>query len=146
MASRHLVPFLSVSQFGKECRHAAQIKKKSMECRNCVSCLFNPGDLKDRRRMKTAIRAGWKAAQNAIFSRKYDLVVLDEIGSCLGYGMLSPAKLAGVLQKKPPGMEIVLTGRRFPPELLEYADYVTEMKDVKHPYRRGLTARRGIEY
>lgn len=74
------------------------------------------------------------------------LLVLDEAVSACNHGIIDEAALQSFLRSKPEGLEVVLTGRNPSRELLELADYVTEMKKVKHPYDRGVRARRGIEF
>lgn len=76
----------------------------------------------------------------------YDMVVLDEILVAVNKGLLSTARVLELIAHKSPQVELVLTGRGAPPEIIERADLVTEMKPVKHPYDRGITARPGIEY
>ena len=76
----------------------------------------------------------------------YDLIVLDESVSAYGYGMLENNTLLEFLRREGGRREIVLTGRNPLPELVELADYVTEMKKVKHPFDGGIAARKGIEY
>lgn len=75
-----------------------------------------------------------------------DLLILDEIVSACNYGVIAQAAVTGFLRKKPKNLEVVLTGRSPSEELLALADYVTEMRKIKHPYDVGITARRGIEY
>ena len=77
---------------------------------------------------------------------KYDLIVLDEAVSACGYGMIDADNLTEFLRQEGTRREIVLTGRNPLPELIELANYVTEMKKVKHPFDCGITARKGIEY
>ena len=76
----------------------------------------------------------------------YDLIVLDEAVSAYGYGMLGQTDLLSFLQHEGQTREIVLTGRSPQPELLELADYATEMRKEKHPFDRGVKARKGIEF
>ena len=76
----------------------------------------------------------------------YDLVVLDEIVSTYGHNMVNKETLLSFLKKEGDNREIVLTGRNPAPELVELADYVTEMKKHKHPFDKGVAAREGIEY
>lgn len=76
----------------------------------------------------------------------YDLLVLDEVISAYNHGAVERDLLVRFLQSKPEKLEIVLTGRNPAPELLESADYVTEMKKVKHPFDKGIMARKGIEF
>ena len=77
---------------------------------------------------------------------QYDLIVLDEAVSACGYGMIDAKALTDFLCREGGRREIVLTGRDPMPELVEFADYVTEMKKVKHPFDGGIAARPGIEY
>jgi len=88
----------------------------------------------------------WAEAEAAIRSGQWDLVILDEINYAIGYGMLDPAKVVAALQQKPEAVHVILTGRNAHPTIIELADTVTEMKQVKHAYERGVMAQRGIEY
>ena len=80
------------------------------------------------------------------FCINFDLLVLDEAITATGMGLLSERKLIDFLKHKPRGLEVVLTGHYMSDELLEVADYVTQMTKVKHPYDQGRSAREGIEY
>jgi len=90
-------------------------------------------------------RAGWQEARRAA-TRGHDLLILDEIGIALHYGLVDTAEVLALVRDKPAGLELVLTGRRMPDEILQAADLVTEMREVKHYHARGVPARRGIEY
>lgn len=79
-------------------------------------------------------------------SEQYDLIVLDEAVSAYGYGMIDADVLTEFLRMEGGRREIVLTGRDPMPELIELADYATEMKKIKHPFDGGIAARKGIEY
>ena len=79
-------------------------------------------------------------------SGKCDMLILDEINVAIEYGLLPLELLIELVKNKPFGMELVLTGRDAKKELIELADLVTEMKEVKHPYNDGTTARRGVEF
>ena len=74
------------------------------------------------------------------------MVVLDEINYAIGYGMLDPAQVAETLRKRPEMVHVILTGRNAHPSLVELADTVTEMREVKHAYQKGILAQRGIEF
>lgn len=74
-----------------------------------------------------------------------EVLILDEVMGAVGTGLLEESLVTGFLQAKPPQLEVVLTGRNPPPQWIELADYVTEMKKIKHPYERGIPARDGIE-
>ena len=88
----------------------------------------------------------WVEAGKSIQSGDWDLVVLDEINYAISYGMLDAAKVADFLKRKPEMVHVILTGRSAHPTIIELADTVTEMRQVKHAYERGVMAQRGIEY
>jgi cob(I)alamin adenosyltransferase len=92
------------------------------------------------------VEAAWAEAAAAILSGDWDMVVLDEINYAIGYKMLSPEAVAEVLRRKPEMVHVILTGRNAHPLLVELADTVTEMREVKHAYQRGILAQRGIEF
>ena len=92
------------------------------------------------------VEEAWQEAQQAINSGQWDLVILDEINYAISYGMLDPAKVVETLKRKPEQMHVILTGRNAHPTIVELADTVTEMKQVKHAYEKGVMAQRGIEY
>ena len=92
------------------------------------------------------VQEAWAEAKAAIFSGEWDLIVLDEINYAIGYKMLDPEKVVATLKKKPEMVHVILTGRNAHPSIVEIADTVTEMKEVKHAYQRGVEAQRGIEY
>jgi cob(I)alamin adenosyltransferase len=84
-------------------------------------------------------------ARQAMLSGDYDIVVLDEVNVALWFELLALEQVLAFLAARPPGVELVLTGRRAPAELMAEADLVTEMKEVKHYYSRGVVSRDGIE-
>ena len=90
-------------------------------------------------------REGWELSKQAITKGIFDLVILDEIIVAADLGMIALPDLIAVIQAKPAALELVLTGRNAPPELLQLADLVTEMAEVKHYYQTGVAARIGIE-
>jgi cob(I)alamin adenosyltransferase len=92
------------------------------------------------------VEAAWEEARQAILSGQWDLVILDEINYAISYGMLDPEKVAETLQQKPEPVHVILTGRNAHPTIIGLADTVTEMKQVKHAYEKGVMAQRGIEY
>jgi len=92
------------------------------------------------------VEQAWDEAREAILSGKWDLVVLDEINYAIGYGMLDPGIVAETLRSRPEMVHVILTGRNAHPTLVELADTVTEMREVKHAYQKGILAQRGIEY
>jgi cob(I)alamin adenosyltransferase len=92
------------------------------------------------------VEAAWAEAAAAILSGDWDMVVLDEINYAIGYKMLAPEAVVEVLRRKPEMVHVILTGRNAHPLLVELADTVTEMREVKHAYQRGILAQRGIEF
>jgi cob(I)alamin adenosyltransferase len=92
------------------------------------------------------VEDAWKEAEQAIMSGQWDLVILDEINYAISYKMLDPAMVVEALKHKPEQVHVILTGRNAHPTIIELADTVTEMKQVKHAYEKGVLAQRGIEY
>jgi cob(I)alamin adenosyltransferase len=92
------------------------------------------------------VEEAWNESREAILSGKWDLVVLDEINYAISYGMLDPQKVVEALKQKPEMVHVILTGRNAHPTIVELADTVTEMRQVKHAYEKGVEAQRGIEY
>ena len=91
-------------------------------------------------------REGWEQCRAAIESGDYDLVILDEITYCFTFDWLDLEEILDVLRRRPEGQHVVLTGRDAPQELIDFADLVTEMREIKHPYAAGVKAQKGIEF
>ncbi len=89
---------------------------------------------------------GLRQARAAMISGRYDLVVLDEVNTAVRFGLLAEDELLGLIEDKPQHVELVLTGRGAPAGVLARADLVTRMVEEKHPYQKGIGARRGIEF
>jgi cob(I)alamin adenosyltransferase len=87
-----------------------------------------------------------KTAEEAVKSREYDVIVLDEVNVALNLKLIRTERVLQLIKEKPAQTELVLTGRKAPKEIIEAADLVTEMVEVKHPYNKGFKARKGIEY
>ncbi|AOY57626.1 CobO2: predicted cob(I)yrinic acid a,c-diamide adenosyltransferase [Desulfococcus multivorans] len=92
-----------------------------------------------------AAQMGMERAEAAMADGKYNIVILDEICVAIYYGLLKTDVLLQFLEGKPHDIELILTGRYCPPELMEKADLVTEMKEIRHYYQKGIPARKGIE-
>ncbi|MBI5904432.1 MAG: cob(I)yrinic acid a,c-diamide adenosyltransferase [Deltaproteobacteria bacterium] len=90
-------------------------------------------------------KQGWEKAKRIIEGRQADILVLDEINCAMDFGLIPVGEVLEALRRKPDGMELILTGRGAPPEILEAADLVTEMREIKHYYKAGVDARVGIE-
>jgi len=96
--------------------------------------------------MRSAIQTVLQKISQMAVSRIYDLFILDEIVFCLSKGLARLEDIRNIIQNKDPSVEIVMTGRGATKELIELADLVTEMKNIKHPFDKGISARRGIDY
>jgi cob(I)alamin adenosyltransferase len=124
-AAARLAPDLTIRTFGR----AALVNLRSP----------TPEDL-------ALLREGFELARTAINGGEHDLVILDEINLALTYGLLPLEEVLATLRRRPAWVEVVLTGRQAPPELINLADLVTEMRPLKHYYEAGIAARRGIEW
>ncbi len=108
-------------------------------------------DTQDRARDIAAAEAGWAAAKEMIeacrgAAPRYDMLVLDELNIVLRYDYLPIQDVVEALSHRPPDLHVVVTGRNAKPELIEAADLVTDMTMVKHPFRDGVKAQKGIEF
>jgi cob(I)alamin adenosyltransferase len=103
-------------------------------------------ETQDRARDVAAARAAWEKAKTLISDSEHQLVVLDELNIVLRYDYLDAAEVVAALQARPPMKHIVVTGRNAKDELIATADLVTEMEQIKHPFRAGVKAQKGIEF
>jgi len=95
---------------------------------------------------KKMVREAWDEAKQKILSGNYGVVILDEINYALSYGFLPVEDVLDFLRNKPPMLHVILTGRDVKPEIIEIADLVTEMREIKHPFQQGISAQKGIEF
>lgn len=136
-------------QFMKECADYGEVKAARhlpgftviQVGRNDFVDLANPDPVD----VKLA-RDGWEKAKEIIDSGRFDIVILDEINVAMACGLLAAAEVAAFLTAARRPVEIILTGRYAPPEIIAIAHLVTEMQEVKHPYQQGVAARQGIDY
>lgn len=91
-------------------------------------------------------RAGMEFVRQAIGSGKYQLIILDEINCAVDYGLVPLEDVLALVRSCPAEVELVLTGRNARPELLELADLVSEVREIKHPYQKGIVNRVGIDH
>lgn len=91
-------------------------------------------------------RAIWEVSKQAMASKRYDLVILDEINVVMKHGYLDPREVIAFLEGKDPDLHVVLTGRGAPPEICALADTVSEIAAIKHHYKSGVKAQQGIEF
>jgi cob(I)alamin adenosyltransferase len=103
-------------------------------------------ETQDRARDIAMARAGWEEAKRAIADPAYAMVLLDELNIVLRYDYLPLDEVLEVLRNRPPAKHVIVTGRNAREELIELADLVTEMEQVKHPFRSGVKAQAGIEF
>lgn len=103
-------------------------------------------DTQDRQRDLASARAAWAEAKAMIANPAYKMVLLDELNICLRYDYLPLQEVLEVLANKPRDTHVIVTGRNAKPELIEIADLVTEMTEIKHPFRSGVKAQAGIEF
>ena len=88
----------------------------------------------------------WNTIRGKISTRDYDMLVIDEFMAAYRYGLIPNEEALQFLKDRPDNLEVVLTGRDPSDELLELADYISEVKMVRHPFEKGIRARKGIEY
>ncbi|MGE0241285.1 MAG: cob(I)yrinic acid a,c-diamide adenosyltransferase, partial [Parvibaculaceae bacterium] len=103
-------------------------------------------ETQDRARDIDHARAGWEEAKRMIADPQYKLVLLDELNIVLRYDYLPTEEVIETLRNKPNDTHVIVTGRNAKDELIEIADLVTEMEQVKHPFRSGVKAQKGIEF
>jgi cob(I)alamin adenosyltransferase len=101
---------------------------------------------KDIEKDKATARECWELARQKIDSGQYDIVVLDEMTYPMTYGWIPVEEVIDTLRQRPQGLHVIITGRDAPQELIDFADLVTEMREVKHPYKKGVKARPGIDF
>lgn len=96
--------------------------------------------------LKLDINNSFEKLSSIFDSEKYDMIILDEVLGTIAGGFLTDDKVISFLKKKRDNVEVILTGRNASNKIIEYADLVTEMKEVKHYYEKGVNARKGIEF
>ncbi|KYC45183.1 MAG: cob(I)alamin adenolsyltransferase/cobinamide ATP-dependent adenolsyltransferase [Candidatus Methanofastidiosum methylothiophilum] len=92
------------------------------------------------------VKEAFEFSKKSINSNNYDIVILDEINIALHFRLLALESVIELLKNKPENVEVILTGRSAPKEIIELADLVSEIVEIKHPYQKGINAREGIEY
>lgn len=123
-SARKLSPYLTIKQTGRE----TFVSKTDPD----------PVDIK-------LAQEGFSFARKVIQNQEYDIVILDEINVAVDYGLIPLSDLLHLIDTKPERVELILTGRNAKPEIMERADLVTEMVEQKHYYKKGVSARKGIE-
>ncbi|MCL5935167.1 MAG: cob(I)yrinic acid a,c-diamide adenosyltransferase, partial [Firmicutes bacterium] len=108
--------------------------------------ILSRGSGKDEEVHRQAAREALEETREEIASGRWDMVILDEIIYAVGFELLREEDLLEVVDLKPPGLHLVLTGRNAPQSLIDRADLVTEMRQIKHPYGQGVKAQKGVEF
>ncbi|OVE78345.1 cob(I)yrinic acid a,c-diamide adenosyltransferase [bacterium F11] len=103
-------------------------------------------DTKDLEKDKAIANKGWNRCRSLLMERKHTVYLFDEVLYALKYGFLTEEQVKEGLRERDPKTHVILTGRDASPELIKMADLVTEMKEIKHPFKRGITAQPGIDY
>lgn len=124
-SARKVAPYITIEQYGKD----------------TFIHIKNPPDEEDTR----MANEGLKQAVHAMKSGDYQIIILDEIITSHHFHLISLEQMLDIIKAKPDGVEVVFTGRYAPPELIEAADLVTEMTEIKHYFTQGVMAREGIE-
>ena len=100
----------------------------------------------EKKEAEETYRKLWEKTMQLISGGSYDVLVVDEFMAAYNYGLIPQEEALCFLKEKPEGLEVVLTGRNPDPRLVELADYVSEIRKIRHPFDRGVQARKGIEY
>ncbi|MFY9356093.1 MAG: cob(I)yrinic acid a,c-diamide adenosyltransferase [Bacillota bacterium] len=141
---QRLYPEIRLYQFGRDCRRASSVRQGIKTCSACCECMLKVGEVtdEDRSLAEKALALAFDVASGD----DTDILILDEVSLAIKFGLIATYDVVRLIKGKPKNMELILTGRDMPKEILECADLVTEMREVKHPYAQGIPARRGIEY
>jgi len=142
----YIVQFLkSEDSFSGEIRALSQFHDSVKLVRyHQVHPIFDPGVDVDQ--LRASVTQALDEAREAMSSGEYDIVVLDEINNAVADGFADVAEVVDFILSKPEKVELILTGRSARQKLIDLADYVTEMRCIKHPFQKGISARRGIEF
>lgn len=140
--------------FAQFLKDGSSSELRALERMEEVSCVrmperfgfFRSLDEEGKGRLGEATQAYFDLVTARASAEAFDLLVLDEFMAAYRLKLFDPEKARRFLREKPEALEVVLTGRDAPGEITELCDYVTELKKIKHPYDRGIAARRGIEY
>ncbi len=101
---------------------------------------------KDMDRTEALAQEQWERCKEVLASDQHDVVIMDEFTYPMHYGWVPVEDVLEALRNRPPDMHVIITGRNAPQELIDYADLVTEMREIKHPYKQGIKAQPGIEF
>jgi cob(I)alamin adenosyltransferase len=139
----HIVYFMKGNYPYGEQKILSQLSNVSLARFGQMS-FIDPMNVKEEE--KEQARQALLAASEAIFSGNYDIIVLDEVNLAAAWNLVDVDDIVELIKRKPEDVELILTGRYADAKLIELADLVTEMVEVKHPYERGVLSRQGIDY
>jgi len=139
-----MLQFIKNRQCGEHL--AAQRMQPGFEIRPLGRGFINFNNAEDVARQQQAAREALQQVEDAMLSGQYQVLILDEILYALKYGLIDLPGVLALIDRKPDALHLVLTGRDAPPEIIDRAHLVTEMKEIKHPYQQGIPAQKGIEY
>ena len=137
----YIVQFMKGQDYS-ELTSLKKIKEITLKRFGQKSFVHGRGTKKD----KELAQKGMAWARRVLKSRRFDVIILDEVLVAVFFKLISEQDLFSVVKNKPKNVELILTGRRATPKIKALADYVTEMREIKHPFKTGLMARRGIEH
>ena len=155
ISAKNFLPNVNFVQYGKPCiKEDKQLKlmgfdsgyvyfdyvRDDIKCGDCRYCFLNDEE------QKKFVEEAFERTKKVTTSKDYDLVVLDEINLAVYFGFLNVDKVIELVKNKNEETELILTGRHAHPKIMELGDYVSEMKLIRHPFQKGIGARRGIEY
>jgi len=143
-AAKRLGKGFEIFQFGRDCKYPQAMGSGEFDCNGCGECFVIPG--KPEPRDIAYAEEAYALSKRTLERVEADLVILDEIANAVYFGLLPAERCADLVELKPDGVELVLTGRNMPDLLVQMADLVTEMKMIRHPFETGIPARHGIEY
>ncbi len=129
-----------------ELRILDQIKEISVIHLEKSFGFYHQLDDRQRQEMIGFYQTLWEEIKEQVLTGSYQMLVLDEIMAAINYNIIAVSDLLDFLMKKPEALEVVMTGRDPKDELVETADYVSEIRKIKHPFDQGIYARKGIEY
>ncbi|MDP3917082.1 MAG: cob(I)yrinic acid a,c-diamide adenosyltransferase [Nanoarchaeota archaeon] len=148
-AIQRYLPNFTLVQFGKDALKEKQLKMVSFDSKEKKENKLTEKEryifLSDKAESEPS-RMGLEHAKKIINAGQHDIVILDEINCVLARKMIPIDETIELIKNRPPHVEIVLTGRDAPAEIIDMADQVSESKKIKHPYDKGILARKGIEY
>lgn len=134
--------FKSNSAEIKELEKHNNVKYMQYSSQHPIFKKYSTAELKTEKEKCTAFLKG---AFEVVHKEKYDFFIIDEAGPAIAYNLIDANVFLELIKSKPKNTELIMTGRGFPSEFLELADYVTEMIEKKHPFKKGIYAREGVE-